>query len=106
MLSSRTSSAILASIGTKSSATMPKIKRARYIDRGELMELLAAVVSEKSLTHADIAGTLGVSRPAVSQALNDPNSRNDSLRVRILREIGGILVSEEKFWKVGGEADG
>lgn len=71
----------------------------RYISRAELMAMAAEVAANYG-TQKEIAQALGVTQPAISQALNSDDPARDSLRARIIRELGEIALSDDRYWRV------
>lgn len=71
--------------------------RRKYVDRAGLMEMVDKIVAKHG-GGAAVARRMGVSQPAISQALRDARSRNDGLRARILLEMEGIEAVEA--WEI------
>ena len=71
-------------------------KRLTYMDRTALMSLVAQIVDRRGGPTA-VARELGITQPAVTQAVRDENSRNDSARLKILYLDGYEATA---IWKI------
>lgn len=74
----------------------------RFLTQSELADLCVEVLNKEGLTQMQAASRLGVSQSHVSRACNyDPDvAQLTGLRLRILREIGGLSVSDHPFYQV------
>ena len=64
----------------------------RCIDHAGLMELVQSVVADQGGPTA-VAAKMGMSQPAISQAIRDPKPSYDGMRIRILETLGGYVIA-------------
>ncbi len=70
-----------------------------YINEVDLAALAKNLREERGLTQEKAADLLGVSQPTLSQAENNADKNLTKLRIKMIREFGGIKI-DGPFYKL------
>lgn len=71
------------------------------ITRDWVFEMASAMVAASGKSQAEIARELQLKESNVSGALRNPDPRYEYLRLRIIRDVGGIPVERVRVYRIG-----